>query len=109
MLLTQEGGHLQGLQPCRADEAHQVDGIIAHTARDHQKGLGFVGPCFLKEGAKIFGSQIENGEGTFFARASRGFAHKEEQWPDEGTWQMKKSKRCGWITVPIGYDEGPLQ
>ena len=52
MLLTQEGGHLQGLQPCRADEAHQVDGIIAHTARDHQKGLGFVGPCFLRKGRR---------------------------------------------------------
>ena len=61
---------------------------------------------FFKEGAKIFGSQIENGEGTFFAR---GFAHKEEQWPEEGTWQMEKSKRCGWITLPIGCDEVPLQ
>ena len=90
MLLTQEGGHLQGLQPCRADEAHQVDGIIAHTARDHQKGLGFVGPCFFWRKANIFGSQIENGEGTFLARASRkGLPTKRSsgQVKEHGKWK----------------------
>ena len=41
--LPEEGGHLQRVQPRAADEGHQVDGIVAHAARDHQEGLGTKG------------------------------------------------------------------
>ena len=41
--LPEEGGHLQRVQPRAADEGHQIDGIVAHAARDHQEGLGTKG------------------------------------------------------------------
>jgi hypothetical protein len=34
---------LQRVQPRAADEVHQIDGIVAHAARDHQEGLGGTG------------------------------------------------------------------
>jgi hypothetical protein len=42
-VLPEEGGHLQRVQPRAADEVHQIDGIVAHAARDHQEGLGGTG------------------------------------------------------------------
>lgn len=43
VVLPEEGGHLQRVQPRAADEGHQIDGIVAHAARDHQEGLRVTG------------------------------------------------------------------
>ena len=54
-VLPEEGGHLQRVQPRAADEVHQIEGIVAHAARDHQEGLGVTGTRLVGWVEKCFG------------------------------------------------------